>query len=214
MDGMKFRQSFGHNVERNRKLEESLTFEEKLMLLDQAEIVKPFIEKFSLEDLMNPKGRFKVQHLDKDGNLKGEYEFPNGITNVGKNKILDVMFNGTTPLTTWYIGLIDNAGFSALAAADTMASHTGWAESTAYTESTRVAWGQGSAASQSITNATPAQFDINATGTMYGIFLTSDNTKGGTSGTLWTSGAFSSTVSVSNGDQLNKLGSPGCEAWM
>src|SRR5260221_7382469 len=153
------------------------------------------------DDSLILKGVYEFEHF-RDGKKIGQYRIENAVVNVGKNKILDIMFNGVTPLTTWYMGLVDNAGFSAFAAADTMASHAGWAESTAYTESTRPQWTVGSASSQSVTNATPVTFDINATGTMNGIFIISDNTKGGTSGTLWGEGSFSSTVSVNNGDQL------------
>lgn len=150
-------------------------------------------------------GRFKVQHFNKDGVLLNEFFADNGITNVGLNKILDDMFDGggaAAPSATWYIGLIDNAGFSALANADTMASHSGWSESTAYTEANRVTWGVGAASSRSVTNATTVDFSINATVTINGIFVVDQNTKGGTTGTLWATASFSSAVSASNGDTL------------
>ena len=150
-----------------------------------------------------PKGRFVVEHYRK-GVLLDTYEFPNDVTNEGKNTWLDVMFNGGTqiPNNSWYIALINNSGFSALAAADTMASHAGWAEATGYSQSTRVAWGSGAAASQSVTNASPAVFDMNATATIYGIFVTSGSAKSGTSGKLWATAGFTSPVPVVNGDQL------------
>jgi hypothetical protein len=148
------------------------------------------------------KGKFRIEHRNKDGKLLGIYEVPNGIVDVGLNHILDTEFNGGTPITTWYIGLIDNASFSALAAADTMASHAGWIENNDYTQSNRVTWTSGAAASRSITNAVTCDFSMNATKTIKGIFITSNNTKGGTSGTLWSTAAFGSTVSVNNGDTL------------
>lgn len=136
--------------------------------------------------------------------LIGEYNFLNDITNEGKNLILDVMFHDATQIasTSWYGSLISSAGYTALAAADTMASHGGWAEFTAYSQSNRVGWGPGAAASQAITNATPMTFDITSSGTVKGIFITSSNTKSGTSGKLWATGLFSADVPVSNGDQL------------
>lgn len=150
-------------------------------------------------------GVFKLQHFNKDGNLIGEQEFPNGITDVGLNKILNDMFDGgssASPSGTWYCGLIDNAGFSALAAGDTMASHSGWSESTDYTESNRVTWGVGAASARSVTNSTTMDFSINATVTINGIFIVDNNTKGGTSGTLWATASFSSAVSATSGDTL------------
>jgi len=151
-----------------------------------------------------PRGQFQVVHYDKMGHLLGTYDFPNGITNVGKNFILDVMFSDETPVasSSWYIGLIDNSGFTALADADTMSSHSGWNEFTSYSEANRVAWGPGAAASQSITNASPATFNISGSGTVKGVFITSNNTKGGTTGYLWATALFSADVPVSNGDQL------------
>jgi hypothetical protein len=151
-----------------------------------------------------PKGYFTVQHLDKDGNVKATYKFPNDITNEGKNTIFDVMFHDATQIasTSWYIGLISNSGYTALAASDTMGSHGGWTESTAYSQSTRVAWGPGAASSQATTNSSPATFDMTGTATIKGVFITSNSTKGGTSGKLWATALFSADVPVVNGDQL------------
>lgn len=150
-------------------------------------------------------GRYRVQLFDKNGKLKAETEGPNGIVDVGLNKILNDMFDGgsaAAPSALWYCGLINNAGFSALAAGDTMASHAGWAETSAYAEATREAWGVGAAASRSVTNATTMDFSINATVTVNGIFVVDENTKGGTTGTLWATASFSSPVAASNGDTL------------
>lgn len=154
----------------------------------------------TLEDVLGGlKGHFSIEHLDKDGQLKGRYELDNGIVNQGKNSILDIMFHAATQITTWYIGLMDNSGYTTEAAADTLASHTGWNEFTNYTGN-RKEWTEGAAASQSITNSTPVQFDITGTGTIKGVFICS--AASGTSGTLWSTAAFGSTVAVANGDQL------------
>jgi len=149
-----------------------------------------------------PKGKFKIEHRGSDGVLKGVYEVPNGIVDVGLNHILETQFHSGSQVTTWYIGLIDNASFSALANADTMASHAGWIESADYSEATRPAWTPGTASSRQITNASTVDFSINATKTIKGIFITTNNTKSGTTGTLWSTAAFGSTVGVANGDSL------------
>lgn len=151
-----------------------------------------------------PKGRFVIEHRNKNGKLLGIYDVPNGITNVGKDKILDDMFNdGTqTANNSWFVGLIDASGYTQLAAADTMASHAGWNEFTTYSESNRVAWGSGAAASQSTTNASPATFNITGSATIKGVFIVTNNTKSGSTGTLWATALFSGDVPVSNGDQL------------
>ena len=150
------------------------------------------------------KGKFHIEHRNAKGELIGKYDITNGITNEGKDLLLDVMFNDGTQVAnnSWFLGLIDLSGFTALADADTMASHAGWSELTAYTEANRPGWGSGAAASQSTTNASPVTFSPNATNTVKGIFATSNNTKGGTTGTLWATALFSADVPVNNGDSL------------
>lgn len=154
-----------------------------------------------VEDLGRLRGRFDVEIMHKDGSVE-KVAVENTIANVGKNKMLDVMFHADTQVATWYVGLVDNLGWTAFAATDTMGAHAGWAEATQYNEATRPAWPEDAAASQSITNTVVAQFTMNATKTIKGIFLTSDSAKSGTAGTLWCGTAFSSTVSVVSGDVI------------
>ena len=152
---------------------------------------------------MNLKGKFQVKHLDAVGNVKGEYEFPNGIVDEGLDSILDVQFHGASQIATWYIGLVDNSGWTAWADADTLSSHAGWAENTDYTEATRGEWTEDAASSRAITNSTTVDFSINASGNVKGIFVSSNSVKStGNTGTLWSTAAFSSVVAVSNGDTL------------
>lgn len=156
-----------------------------------------FVQKASLA------GRYVIEHRDSDDNLKAMYEFPNGIVDEGMNALLDIMFNGTTQIGTWYIGLVDNSGYSAFADADTLSSHAGWSEFTNYTEGNRVTWVADAASSRSISNSTTADFSINASGNLKGIFVSSNNVKStGNTGTLWSTAAFSSVVATANGDTL------------
>ena len=100
---------------------------------------------------------------------------------------------------------MDNAGFSAFATADTMASHAGWAETSGYSNANRPQWTCGAAASRQITNSVTVDFNINATVTVKGLFIcggTGASTKGGSTGTLWSAAAFGSTVAVTSGDVL------------
>lgn len=122
------------------------------------------------------------------------------MTNEGLNHILDAVLHGTSQITTWYLGLINNASFSALAAADTLASHAGWLETTGYTGS-RPAWTEGAASSQATTNSSTVDFAMTGTVTVYGLLLGS--VASGSSGTLFATAAFSGgTQAVSNGDTL------------
>lgn len=148
-------------------------------------------------------GKWHFDHV-RDGQVIGRFDFPNDITNEGKNTLFEVMFHDGTQIaaSSWFIGLISNSGYSALAATDVMNSHAGWNEFTGYSQTTRVAWGPGAAASQSITNGSPATFDINSSGTVKGVFVTSNSAKSGTTGKLWATALFNADVPVSNGDQL------------
>lgn len=148
-------------------------------------------------------GRFGAQ-LWRGGRFHKQLRFPNDITNQGKNDLFEIMFHDGTQIasSSWFIGLISLASYSALAAGDTMSSHAGWVEFTAYTQSTRVAWGPGASSGQTITNASAATFDINSSGTVKGVFITSNSSKSGTSGRLWATALFTSDVPVVNTDQL------------
>ena len=152
---------------------------------------------------LNLKGQYHIEHRGPDGELKGVYPFPNTIVTVGLNHILDTEFNSGSQVTTWYIGLVDNSGWTAFDNADTLSSHAGWSENTNYTEANRVTWNSDAAASRTITNANTADFSVNATGNLKGVFVSSNNVKAtGNTGTLLSTAAFSSVVAVSGGDTL------------
>lgn len=149
-------------------------------------------------------GGWAIQCHDKDGNLKWEEDISNLVTNAGESMMLQVGLDGQTQLTTWYVGLTD--GTPTVAEGDTMASHAGWVEVTAYSEATRVTWVGGTESGQSIDNsASTADFSIDTNSTTVGgAFLVSNNTKSGTTGTLYAVGAFSGgDRSVDDGDTLS-----------
>ena len=150
----------------------------------------------------DPHGLHRVDLLDVNGIYKFKNLFvPNGITNVGKAANLDTFFNGLTqiPQANWSISLIDGSGSPNVQATDTLASHPGWAEFTAYSGN-RPAWGQGNSASQAVQNASPVTFNITTAGTLYGIIVCSVSS--GNSGLLWSTAAFPAAVSVAVGDQM------------
>jgi hypothetical protein len=91
-----------------------------------------------------------------------------------------------------------------MAAGDTMASHAGWTEITAYSQGTRPAFTPGTVSGQSVSNSgSVAAFSINGTATVAGAFLPTDNTKGGTSGTLFSGVDFTTSRGVADGDTIN-----------
>lgn len=142
-------------------------------------------------------GRFGHRRLISQGRLR------NGICNAAVNDILNVYFRAVAQRTAWYCGLIDLAGFTALAQADTMASHAGWTEITAYSSATRPVWSPSAAAAGIIVNPSLIGFTMTANATAHGLFIASDNTKGGTAGLLWATGAFSSDQQMANGELLS-----------
>lgn len=158
--------------------------------------------KWHLSSYLFCRGKYHVTITRPGVGVIYDEDVPNGITDEGLNHILGVEFHGDTQITTWYIGIVDNASFSAFAAADVMNSHAGWIEVTAYSESVRQTWPTDASSARSISNAVAATFSINAGKTLKGIFVTSDSTKSGTTGKLWSTAAFASTVAVISGDSV------------
>ena len=148
-------------------------------------------------------GRFDVVCKSPDGVEKWRESVHNLVVNAGLNYALDASLSGGTPITSWYVGLINDS--PTIAAANTMSSHAGWTEFTAYDEAARQAWTEAGPSSQSITNsASTADFTISTNSSVIaGAFLTSDNTKSGTSGTLFAAAAFSADKNADDGDTLS-----------
>lgn len=156
-----------------------------------------------LSGLFGVGGIFHVECYDSDGNFRWADDAKNAVVTVGLNSLLDVYLRNQTQIASWYLGLVDNSGFTAYAAADTMSSHTGWTESVAYSNANRVTWSPAAAASASISNTSTSDFTINGTATVKGIFLTSSNTKSGTTGTLFATASFTGgNQTVNSGDTL------------
>ena len=140
--------------------------------------------------------------LDLPGLLLATH-FPNGIVDTGIHHVLDRFSDVDGPTVTlapWHAFLIDASGFTGLSDSDTMASHSGWTELTSYSEAVRQALTFGSAATRSISDT--VSFSINATVTIQGLGVSSDNTKGGSSGTLFSTAEFTSPPSLVSGNTL------------
>jgi hypothetical protein len=124
----------------------------------------------------------------------------NTVVTVGKNAMLDAALAGSAYTVAGpYMGLIGAVGYSAISAADTMASHAGWTEggtanAPTYTGPRKtIAWSAASAGAKAPSSA--PVFAITGTGTAKGVFMvygtgalsTIDNT----SGVLFSAGLFS-----------------------
>ena len=148
---------------------------------------------------------YLVECFGPDGQLKWADTIPmNLITDEGCNDALDKHLKGSGYTAAWYVLLTD--GTPTVAAGDTMASHAGWAEVVAYDEATRPALTLGTVAAKSVDNsASKASYSVNANGTTIGgAGVTSNNTKSGSTGTLYGVGAFTGgDKTADNGDTLN-----------
>lgn len=154
-------------------------------------------------------GVFTVVCYDKDGNHKWTAKSPNLVVNVGLADMNDKYFSGAMYSAAWYFGLYGAASSNDPAAGDTMASHAGWTEVTDYSQSTRPAatFGSATVADPSVidNSGSVAVFSINNTVTVGGAFLTSDDTKGGSTGILFSAADFQAPGdrNVVSGDTLN-----------
>lgn len=146
-------------------------------------------------------GHFHVECFGADGELKWTDEINNIVVTAGLNEIMDVVLGSGTQHTSWYVGL-KNTG-TALAA-DTMGSHSSWTENVTYSNANRVTWTKNGASSGGAmsNSSSPASFSINGSTTIFGAFITSDNTKSGTTGVLFAVGDFASSRAVISGDTL------------
>lgn len=147
------------------------------------------------------KGRYDCTLIRK-GHVIDEWSTENIVTNEGLNATLNVMLNGASQLTNWYLALF--SGNYTPVATDTAASLPGNStETSSYTSSTRPQWTPASASGQAITNsANRASYTFNATVTIYGAFMTSSSVVNGTSGTSFSAALFAASKNVVNTDQL------------
>lgn len=146
------------------------------------------------------KGEWRCRIVNPDGSVAEDWAVPNAATTVGLNSLLDVGFRAQTQITAWYVGLINGSGYSAVSSADTMSSHSGWTEYTAYTETNRQQWSPSAASGGVITNSSVVTVtNGGSAGSIQGMFLVSNNTKGGTTGTLYSTAVEASPRSLAAG---------------
>src|SRR5512139_2831151 len=121
-------------------------------------------------------GRYEVECVGPDGKVKWHDVIENTVVTVGKNLALDTFLAGSGYTVTGpYMGLISSVSYSAIAAGDTMASHSGWTEAgnanaPTYTAPRKTcAWSAASGGSKALSSA--LSYAITGTGTIKGAFL-------------------------------------------
>lgn len=157
-------------------------------------------------------GRYELECFDARGNLKWRDHVDNLITDVGKNALLDTYLTGAAYTAVGpFMGLISSVSYSAIVAANTMASHAGWTEAGSTngpTFSARLSLaGLFAAAAAGAKASSAVTFNITGTGTAKGVFLVSGSgavaTLMSTAGTLFSAGLFAGGDKiVGNGDTI------------
>ncbi len=152
------------------------------------------------------KGRFSMRCTDSEGKELWADDFDNLLTTLGKNFLLDTTLAGSAYTVTGpFMGLISSVGFTAVAAADTMASHAGWNEAQGatnvpdYTGNRQTpSWSAASAGSKTFSAGLAYVFTSN--GTIQGAFMAIGTgavaTKNSTAGTLFNAGTLSAAQPV------------------
>ena len=162
----------------------------------------------SARDMLNDvfaKTTWDFECYDKNGKLKwAELQRPNIVTHQGLDAMLDIMFHGSTQITTWYIAPVETDTTAAATMTYAVPTYTEW---DGYTEAARQAFVEAAASSQSITNsANKATFTSSESKTLYGACLVGGGTDAATmadtagGGTLFCYSKFSSGKAVENTD--------------
>lgn len=146
---------------------------------------------------------------------------PNLVPTEGKNAALTHVFKGSSYTASMVLGLIEDTGYTAVAAGNTAANITavgggapanGWNEAPVGTCATRGTPSFGTAGSGSLATSAAVSMSMLAADTIKGAFLLCRSTAGtaptttvgNTSGALYSAGPFTGgDRSVSNGDTLN-----------
>ena len=147
---------------------------------------------------------YEIVCRDRTGALRWQDAFDNLVVTAGLNDSLTQHFKGSSYTAAWYVGL--TSATPTVAAGDTMASHAGWTEVVAYDEAARPALTLGTASGGSISNtASPARFTVSTNGTAIGgAFVANNDTKEGTTGTLYGGGALANgNRTLADGDTLD-----------
>lgn len=153
-------------------------------------------------------GVYTIECVGADGKVKWAADSRNLVVNEGLQDMNAKYFTGTTYTATWFLGLYGAAASNNPVAGDTAASHS-FTEIVPYSNATRPActFGTPTTADPSVAtnSASPAAFSINATATVGGAFLISNNTKSGTTGVLFSASDFAAPGdrTVASGDTLN-----------
>lgn len=151
------------------------------------------------EDQVSPHFRFRMECYDRDGRKKWEDEFRNTVMILGKNYLLNNNFQLGTYTQAWYGGIM---GTGTVGNTDSMGTHSGWTETTAYTGTNRPAYNPAAAVGGTSTVAA-LSYSMNGTYTVGGMFITTNQPVSGTVGTMYSAGFIATPRTGASGDTIN-----------
>ena len=150
-------------------------------------------------------GIFTYEHI-RNGKVIDTWQEKNLVVDEGLEYVLGNAFDGvTSSIGAWYVGLF-TGNFTPLSTTTAASIATDSTETTTqYSEATRPAWVEANVISKARGNsASPAVFTFTPASTpVYGAFLVSDSSKGGTSGVLAAASRFASLRTMLAADVLN-----------
>jgi hypothetical protein len=159
--------------------------------------------KGDMDESINITGHYTVECVGSDGAVKWVDAIENLVVTVGKNDLFTQYFKGAAYTAAWYMGLVDGASSPTYAASDTLASHAGWIESTAYSGSNRITTSFGTASAGAI-SSTSTSFSINTSATIAGALMCQTQVRATTTGVLYSAGSFTGgSRTVVSGDTIN-----------
>ena len=131
-------------------------------------------------------------------------EICNEVKDDAINSFLNVFFDSEAATANWFIGLIDNTGFTATATADTAALHTGWSEFVTYDEAVRQTWTPNTSTAKS-TSGNVAAFTVGTVAVgqkVQGLFVINESNKAGSTGLMFSTGVFAAPTEILTGELL------------
>jgi hypothetical protein len=171
------------------------------------------------DETVGVEGFYHVECRDANGNVKWTENFPNQVVQVGKIFMLSqTLLSSPVALVGPYLGLVSGSG-NTFSPTDTMTSHSGWTEFTAYTVSSSAVRGtavfttptgnNNTTSGSNVVTASASAITYTITGsggTIGGCFLVTgtgaSSTLGNTGGTLYSAGAFGTAKTTTAGDTV------------
>ena len=154
----------------------------------------------NIDPALNPNMRggflYRVEVVDNNGNVVESEDIHNLVPIEGLNHILNVVLKGSAQASAWFVGLFE--GNYTPTTNDVMATFAANStENTTYSGGVRKTLTLGTVAAGAVDNtASVAEFPFSGSKTIYGAFISSSSSQGGTSGTLLSAVRFSSPKAV------------------